>query len=328
MKKSMNTLQQFVSLSYHYVRPKINPFPRILGNDVDEFQNHIKMLQKNYSIISPNDILDFYYGARDFDKSKNILLTFDDGLSEHFEVAKILHECDIKAIFFIPTCILDERLPANPMIIHYCIAEFGIGKFLKTYNEILKELKLMDNKDYDIQYNESHDNAWDKINKIKFLFKYKIEHTLSRKILIKIFEDLFMPKFPRCLEMIHLDENKVRGIINMGHTIGTHSHTHLSIGATKLNSNDLEKELIYPKKFLEKKFGIEISSFSYPFGETQDCLSAPTLLTITKEYKLAFNLEEKMNTKNTSPLQLGRIMPTSAYTTEKLSDTIEKIFRS
>lgn len=320
--------QQFVSLSYHYVRSKINPFPRILGNDIDEFQNHIKMLQKNYSIISPNVVLDFYYGAHNFENSKNILLTFDDGLSEHFEVAKILHEYDMKAIFFIPTCILDEKLPANPMIIHYCIAEFGIGKFLTIYHEILEELKITDSAGYDIQYAKDHDNVWDKINQIKFLFKYKIEHTLSRKILIKIFENLFLSKFPRGLEMIHLDENKVRDIIKMGHTIGTHSHTHLSIGATKLNSNVLEKELIYPKKFLEKKFGIEISSFSYPFGETQDCLSTSTLLTITKEYKLAFNLEEKKNTKDTSPLQLGRIMPTSTYTTKKLSAIIEKFFNS
>ena len=321
--------QQFISLSYHYVRPKMNPFPKILGNNIDEFQSHIKMLQKNYSVISPDDVLDFYYNEHTFENNKNILLTFDDGLSEHFEAAKILHECDMKAIFFIPTCILDEKLPANPMIIHYCIAEFGVKIFLNTYHETLEELKLkiLDNADYNIQYNKDQDNVWDKINQIKNLFKYKIEHTLSRKILIKIFQNLFLPKFPRGLDIIHLDENKVRNIIKMGHTIGTHSHTHLSIGVTKLNSDDLEKEIIHPKKFLEKKFGIEVFSFSYPFGETQDCLSPSALLTITKEYKLAFNLEEKKNTKNTSPLQLGRIMPTSKDTTEKLSATIEKIFQ-
>lgn len=327
----MTTLQQqFASLSYHYVRPKVNPFPRILGNDIDEFQNHIKMLQKNYSVISPKDVLDFYYNKHTFENNKNILLTFDDGLSEHFDAAKILHDYGMHAIFFIPTCILDEKLPANPMIIHYCIAEFGIGRFLNTYHEILEELKLntSSNPDYNVQYNKSQDNVWDKINQIKTLFKYKIEHTLSRKILIEIFKNLFLPKYPGGLDMIHLNEDKVRDIIKMGHTIGTHSHTHLSIGATKLNSTVLEKEIIYPKKFLENKFGIKVFSFSYPFGEMQDCLSPSELLTITKEYKLAFNLEEKMNTKNTSPLQLGRIMPTSTYTTEKLSITIERIFNS
>ena len=76
----------------------MNSFPKILGNSIDEFQNHVKMLQKNYSIVSPNDVLDFYYNDQKFKKSENILITFDDGLSDHLEAAKILHENNIKAI--------------------------------------------------------------------------------------------------------------------------------------------------------------------------------------------------------------------------------------
>lgn len=322
--------QQFVSLCYHYVKTKTNSFPRILGNDIGEFQNHIKMIQKNYSIVSPNDVLDFYYENRNFENDKNVLITFDDGLSEHYEAAQILHEHNIRAIFFIPTCILDEKLPANPMIIHYCIAEFGVGNFLNMYNEVLDELKLKtsNNVNYNIQYNKEQDDIWDKINQIKNLFKYKIEHELSRKILIKIFQNLFLPKFPQGLDMIHLNESKIRDMLRMGHTVGTHSHTHLSIGATKLSSADFDKEILYPKKFLEKKFAIKIFSFSYPFGQKQDCLSSSKLLANTKEYKLAFTVDEKKNTKNTSPLQLGRYMPTSTDNAEKLSSIIETIFNN
>lgn len=324
----MTTLQQqFASLCYHYVRPKSNPFPRILGNSVDEFCDHIRMLQKNYSMISPNDVVDFYHHNTSFENNKNILVTFDDGLSEHYEAAKILHELNVKAIFFIPTCILDEKLPANPMIIHYCVAEFGVESFLRSYKNVLEELKLqIDNVEYNIQYNRNSDNVWDKINQIKNLFKYKIEHTLSRKILLGIFQDLFLPKFPNGLEMIHLNENQIRDMIKMGHSIGTHSHTHVSIGGANLNPEDFEREIRYPKKFLEKKFDIDVFSFSYPFGEKQDCLSSADLLMKSKDYKIAFTVEDKINTKETSPLQLGRYMPRSTDTTEKLSVIIGKIF--
>lgn len=320
--------QQFISLCYHYVRSKDNPFPKILGNDIDEFQNHIEMLQKNYSVISPNSVLDFYYNDYNFENNKNILLTFDDGLSDHFEAAKILYEHNMKAIFFIPTCILDEKLPANPMIIHYCIAEFGITDFLNTYKNILEELDIRNNTNYNIQYHKDLDNVWDKINEIKNLFKYKIEYTLSRKILLKIFNSLFLPKFPRGLELIHLNENKVKSMIKMGHTIGTHSHSHLSIGSVKLNSEDFIKEMIYPKEILEKKFGVEVFSFSYPFGDKQDCLSSSEFLKNTNEYKIAFTTEIIKNTQKTSPLLLGRYMPNSTDTKEKLSSIINKIFNS
>ncbi|AJW71781.1 hypothetical protein NADRNF5_2108 [Nitrosopumilus adriaticus] len=321
-------MQQFTSLCYHYIRTKNNQFPRILGNDIDEFIDHIKMLQKKYSIISANDVLNFYYNNQSFKNNKNILITFDDGLSDHFEAAKILHENDIKAMFFVPTCILDEKLPANPMIIHYCIAEFGITNFLGTFYDIIEELKVSNNIDFSINHFNEFNNRWDKISQIKNMFKYKIQYSLSRKILIKIFQKLFLEKYPNGLDIIHLNENKIRDMIKMGHTIGTHTHTHLSIGATKLNSNDFKKEVINPKKILEKRFDLEIFSFSYPFGEKQDCLSSAELLKNTKEYKIAFTVEENKNTKKTSPLLLGRYMPTSKDSAKKLSLKIEKIFNS
>lgn len=294
---------------------------------MDEFQKHIDMLQKKFSIISPKDVFNFYYNNGEFQNKNNILLTFDDGLSDHFEAAKILHEMNINAIFFVPTCILDEKLPANPMIIHYCIAEFGVKMFLEHYNKILDELKILD-RGYSIQYNTETDNVWDKINQVKFMFKYSLGHTVSRKILIKIYERLFLKKYPEGLNIIHLDENKIRKMIEMGHVIGAHSHSHLSIGATKLNSKEFEKEVIYPKKILEKKFGIKVLSFSYPFGEKQDCLSASELFRNTNEYKIAFTVEEKINTKNTSPLLLGRYMPTSTETSEKLALILETMFNT
>ena len=319
--------QQFSSLCYHYVRTKDNEFPKILGNDIDEFQKHVDMIQKKFSIISPNDVFNFYYNKEKFQNKNNVLFTFDDGLSDHFEAAKILHEKNINAMFFIPTCFLDEKLPANPMIIHYCIAEFGIKMFLESYNKMLDECKISE-KEYFIQYNERIDNVWDKINQIKSMFKYSLEHNLSRKILIKIYQKLFLKKYPEGLQIIHLDENKIRKMIEMGHTIGAHSHSHLSIGATKLNTKEFDKEVNYPKKILEKKFGIDVLSFSYPFGEKQDCLSSSELFRNTNKYKIGFTVEEKINTKDTSPLLLGRHMPTSTENSEKLSLFLNKMFNA
>lgn len=320
--------KNFVSLCYHYVRPEVNPFPRILGTEINEFQNQLKMLKQNYSVISPEDVLNFYHGDHAFDNGKHVLLTFDDGLSDHYEAAKILKEHDIRAIFFTPTCFLDEKLPANPIIIHYCIAEFGIAHFLNIYHDILEDLKLKtkDYEDYVIKYNKDIDDKWNIISQIKITFKYKLEYRLTRKILIKIFENLFLPKFPKGLDIVHLNEDKIRSMINMGHSIGTHTHTHVAV--IKLNSNDFEKEIIYPKKFLEKKFGIEVNSFSYPFGEKKDFLSSSQLIKKTNEYKLAFTLEEIKNTKKTSTLQLGRYSLTSTDNTKKLNAIIEKIINN
>ena len=316
-----------MGLCYHYLRlnKQSDPFPRILGTNIDEFQNHLSMLQKNYHIISLKDALSISTGEDGFNKKNTgILITFDDGLSDHYTAAKILSELNISAIFFIPTCILEEKLPANPTIIHYTIAVFGIEKFLKEFREILVNNKL-DKKLFDIQYSKDKDNVLDITSKIKSTFKYKLGYYNSRKILLDIYKNLFSSEYKNMLSTIHLTESQIRKMLEMGHYVGTHTYSHISVAATELNSDDFIKEIISPKNYLEQKFNTKVNSFSYPFGGKNDCLSSSELIKKTSEYNLAFTVEEILNTRNTSPYQLGRYQINSSDTSFKLNSIIQNI---
>ena len=316
-----------MGLCYHYLRlnKQSDPFPRILGTNIDEFQNHLSMLQKNYHIISLKDALSISTGEDGFNKKNTgILITFDDGLSDHYTAAKILSELNISAIFFIPTCILEEKLPANPIIIHYTIAVFGIEKFLKEFREILVNNKL-DKKLFDIQYSKDKDNVLDITSKIKSTFKYKLGYYNSRKILLDIYKNLFSSEYKNMLSTIHLTESQIREMLEMGHYVGTHTYSHISVAATELNSDDFIKEIISPKNYLEQKFNTKVNSFSYPFGGKNDCLSSSELIKKTSEYNLAFTVEEILNTRNTSPYQLGRYQINSSDTSFKLNSIIQNI---
>ena len=316
-----------MGLCYHYLRlnKQSDPFPRILGTNIDEFQNHLSMLQKNYHVISLKDALSISTGEDGFNKKNTgILITFDDGLSDHYTAAKILSELNISAIFFIPTCILEEKLPANPTIIHYTIAVFGIEKFLKEFRESLVNNKL-DSKLFDLQYSKSKDNLGETISRIKSTFKYKLGYYDSRKILLDIYKNLFSSEYKNMLSTIHLTESQIRKMLEMGHYVGTHTYSHISVAATELNSDDFIKEIISPKNYLEQKFNTKVNSFSYPFGGKNDCLSSSELIKKTNEYNLAFTVEEILNTRNTSPYQLGRYQINSSDTSFKLNSIIQNI---
>ena len=316
-----------MGLCYHYLHlnKQSDPFPRILGTNIDEFQNHLSMLQKNYHIISLKDALSISTGEDGFNKKNTgILITFDDGLSDHYTAAKILSELNISAIFFIPTCILEEKLPANPTIIHYTIAVFGIEKFLKEFRESLVNNKL-DSKLFDLQYSKSKDNLGETISRIKSTFKYKLGYYDSRKILLDIYKNLFSSEYKNMLSTIHLTESQIREMLEMGHHVGTHTYSHISVAATELNSDDFIKEIISPKNYLEQKFNTKVNSFSYPFGGKNDCLSSSELIKKTSEYNLAFTVEEILNTRNTSPYQLGRYQINSSDTSFKLNSIIQNI---
>lgn len=320
--KFMNN--EFLCLCYHYIRPEKNkdPFPRILGTNLNEFKNHLSKLIDFYKIISVDDVFNFLCKNKSWKESKmGLLFTFDDGLSDHYIAAQILNKLDIQGLFFIPTCILHDNLPPNPTILHYSIAYFGIKKFLEFYNDALNEYHL-DQTKFSIYYETNRNNPWETIDKIKTIFKYKLDYINSRNILLYIYKNLFLKKFPNAMELMHLTQNQIIKMLEMGHSIGTHTHSHISVAASTLSKKDFEKEIIAPKIYLEKNFQTKVIAFSYPFGERQDCLSTKVLISKTNEYSLAFTVDEKKNTQSTSCFEIGRyqLMSTdnSSFLLEKL----------
>lgn len=312
----------FLSLCYHYVRPQkeFDMFPKILGIEINEFKNQIKMLKENFQMLSLEDVLNF--SQKKFIPSKTgILITFDDGLSDHFTAAEILHEFGIKGVFFIPTCIFENE-PANPIIIHYCLAKYGIQRFLSEYDIIRKNLGLV-SKHLVLSYNKNQDNPWNTIDKIKNIFKYSLNPKISRKILLQIYHNTIEKDFPNALDIMHLSKEKVKKMIDMGHSIGVHTHSHISIAPSKLTPSEFKEEIILPKQFLEDNFLTDVYSMSYPFGEKQDCLSSLELLDKTDLFKIAFTVEPILNTHLINPLQYGRYQPHSSDKTEQLKQFLE-----
>jgi len=54
-------------------------------------------------------------------------------------------------------------------------------------------------------------------------------------------------------------------LLDQGHTIGAHTKSHARL-STLLDKEKLEREIIYSADVIEKKLGIEIDHFAYPFG--------------------------------------------------------------
>jgi len=325
-KNDIKSKNGFLSLCYHYIRPnkELDLFSRLLGINIQEFQNHISMLKKNYEILDLNDLLDFFKNKKSTKFQKiGMLLTFDDGLSDHYEAAKILHQNSICGTFFIPTCIIDEKLPANPIIIHYVIAKFGISTFINEFNSIKNNFNLPKG-DFELHFSPG-DDIWKIISEIKTIFKYTLDYSLSRQILLQIYEKLFLPEFPNAMEIMHLTKDQISDMIQMGHSVGTHSHTHISLHGQNYPKNIFEKEIIYPKNYLESHFGTSVLSMSYPFGQPQDCFSSNDLKLMTNDYELCFTVNDILNSSNTSPLEIGRYLPLSSDTTSILDKKLRSI---
>lgn len=316
----------YLAICYHYIRPIIgDQFPRILGTRADMFNEHIKALKKEYKIMSLSEANNFSYGKLNFSAGKTgLLFTFDDGLSDHYAAAQILADHKIKAVFFVPTCILTDGLPINPIIIHYSLAHYGIHEFLRVYRNALENYKININ-DFNVNYQPEVDNYREKIYEIKQIFKYKLSYENSRNILLFIYKNLFAKDFSEAMKIMHLTSGQIKNMLAMGHSLGAHSHSHPSVSGVNLSQTDLKKEMLFPKEYLEQAFECRIEAFSYPYGEEKDYSSSAEFIKQSKAYKLAFTTDKLFNTKNTSPLELGRYSVQSAENAGKVRANLKSL---
>lgn len=309
----------FHSLCYHYLRKDSNdPIPRLLGTKLGDFNKHVSFLKKRYDVTSLTEIFSFYYNS--FIIKNGLIFTFDDGLSDQYEAAKILKENEISGIFFIPTCIIKDEMPANPIIIHYAIALHGLRYFIRMLKILIEE--TYPNYEQNFKRIFSMNDVNDSIVQIKKIFHYELDPLSSREILIEIFKRMIQTEGLR-INDLHLTRNQIKNILKMGHFVGTHSFSHISFGRKGIDSKYIKKELISPKDDLEKICNTKVISMSYPFGEPEDCLDAKELFKKTNSYKLAFTIQNRFNSIETSPLEIGRYMVNSSDNADNLYKKLE-----
>lgn len=121
--------------------------------------------------------------------------------------------------------------------------------------------------------------------------------------------------------------DNVKEMMKDGLEVGIHSNTH-SILTRKdkgcieeCYKKKLEKEIIEPKEYLEKKLGVAMDTFSYPYGT----YSKETRAIVAKAgYRAAFSVVASYNTKDTDIYSLKRTMMMNTTTVDKLKRILEK----
>lgn len=320
---------RYLGILYHYIRPPkpCDPFPRVLGTRVDEFRRQVRMLSEQYEPIRLDDARRFACEPAGLGTTREaVLVTLDDGLSDQHLAAQILHEHGIQGVFFVPTCIFVDQEPASPTIIHYCIAIDGISGFLESHRRAVAACGLPVD-DYAVPFRKGTDDPWAAITQIKRLFKYRLGYANARRVLLHIYRDSLLPRWPDMLSIMHLTPEQLHDMVRMGHAIGAHTRSHFSVASNPLADGLFHKEMIEPRRYLEQTFHVPVNTFSYPFGGERDCLAEQDLLERTTEYDLAFTVHRILNTKHTPRVGLGRYAVHSTDDVCVLRQNLTKIAR-
>jgi len=88
--------EELLVVNYHSTPAKFIP----------EFRKHLKFYKKNFNIIKPSQLHQYYLSGLESEKC-NLLITFDDGLKNNLNAVRVLDELGIKALFFIVPYFVD-----------------------------------------------------------------------------------------------------------------------------------------------------------------------------------------------------------------------------
>ncbi|MCY1635010.1 polysaccharide deacetylase family protein [Marinifilum sp. D737] len=217
----------YIVLNYHnfsrYNNYKINRGDILEIGYERNFEKQVCFLKKHFQFCYPEE----FYCKNTARGIINILLTFDDGYKDNYDIAyPILKKYKIPAVFFIVSSVPNT----NSWLWHDKV------RFLVTKNKL------------------------DAIEAEKELVKLNAGKKMNSKFIEKI--DELSKEFPD--KRLMMNWNEIKELAENGYVIGSHTHTHSPI--LFLNSINRKKELQSSIKIISEKINKTVSQFAYPNG--------------------------------------------------------------
>lgn len=288
--------------NYHYIRKDFKtPYPSIFGVTPEAFENQLVACKKIGKYIHPKDLL---LNSADIISSKNnyLIITFDDGLREQFEIAKpILDALEIPALFFINSINFLDKEVSLVHKIHLLRSKIASKELLTSFEasdlQTTIELTSEEKKKASVHYNFDDIEA----AQLKYILNFKLTVAQQSKVINSLFANYFDPVAVN--RELYMDEKQLMVLADQ-EMLGSHAHSHLPLGY--LSSEMIRDELSVTKKYLEKLCHKDIDFISYPYGSPEACADPVPEIAKSLGYKLGFTMERGINCGGEEDLLLKR----------------------
>ena len=265
----MDHTPELYVLTYHYIRElPTTRFPGIKGMLLTAFRQQIELLKGRFELATLESTLAFlsgsYHPARDL-----CLLTFDDGLREHYtDITPILVENGMQGIFFVITSCLEDSVVVPVHMNHFLMAQLGLDRYQSALFEAAGPWK-----DDFIKLGTRVEVAcrtypWDakEIAQFKYWFNFVLPPEVCYRVVKDLFE-LYIESESTFASELYLTWHNAREMQAEGMVIGGHTHRHRSLNT--VNKLELKRELRTCRALMDRNLGPQRQwPFSYPFGKS------------------------------------------------------------
>lgn len=261
MKK--NQLKKFETIMFHYVRPKSDTsLSHLHSFDLDFFDEYVG---KNKADIFTRSDISLLTKGNDFSQiQKKILLTFDDGLSDHYTyVYPILKKYGVSGIFFINSKNINNGMMDAVHKLHYLYGRLGWQKLIKIIEKVALFEKIDLDSYYDIELaTKSYGLDTPKVACIKYALNHSMGRVAREDLINKIFDNNF-PDLNQA--SFYLSTLNVREMFLGGMVFGYHGHEHQPF--SRLSSRQVLNSIKKQNAFFDDLNISKPSFLSFPYGD-------------------------------------------------------------
>jgi peptidoglycan/xylan/chitin deacetylase (PgdA/CDA1 family) len=256
-------------VTYHYVRDtQSTAFPAIKALRLADFQFQLRLFQQCYEMATLESALDYLQGR--YTPPKDLcLMTFDDGLREHFTaVMPMLADASIQGLFFPITSCLGQDCVAAVHMSHFLMAYLGFERYSVGFREAASQIAGNNNglgtpdariaqRTYPLDQPE--------VAEFKYLFNFLTPAPVRDRAVRDLFRNYIGDEgeFARGL---YFGWTEARQMQTAGMVLGGHTHEHRPLAT--LCEAELHRDLSTSTKLLESHMHRQpFWPFSYPYGK-------------------------------------------------------------
>ena len=298
-------------ITYHFVRePEKTPYPRIKALHTLEFIGQIEYLQRHFTFVTMEECVQAVHGGREL-PANAVLLTFDDGYSDHYRtVLPILLKYGIQGAFFPSAKAVSEFEVLAVNKIHFVLA------CVDSVEDLLQDLYLnLDTyrETYSLESNEYYFEKYAKpwrYDPIEVVFvKRLLQKGLPRPARDRILDHLFA-KYVTADEAsfaadLYMSREELESMIANGMYVGNHGYDHawLSQFSPAEQGREIDLSLAFLNEIGAPKVGWVMC---YPYGDYNE-----SLLQVVEERHCSVGLTTKPG--------ISRLERSNALTLERLN---------
>jgi peptidoglycan/xylan/chitin deacetylase (PgdA/CDA1 family) len=298
-------------VNFHHVRERSpEGFPGLHHRRPDQLREQLQVLGRRFDFPNPDAVRDILHGGKPFG-SNLCVVTFDDGLRDHYEHAvPVLAELGVTGVFFVNTGPWEDgRLLAVHMA-HLLSARFSYAELAEDFEAAALErgvaCRLDDVPPDALREVYRYDDA--ETRRVKYYLNMLLPQHEREGVLRRVFSRRVGSEQEHA-RAHYLEREMAREMRSAGHVIGIHSHRHLNLAAIspELRGRDLRTNLDYLSEALGSGSG-PLRWISYPYGSPNSydeqvvndarALGCDTGLTMRRGLNLASDL---------SPMCLRRV---------------------